>query len=464
MGEKTGNFRPPLRNFSNIFAQTGETVYNHGHAQAAKLTEEQFRKSHVLPPNILRFSHEQNVGCAIRYKIYNVVAKIKKNGMQGRNTVEEVLCLSAQRSYTVFYRNREESNVLSDIIVAHPTPIAMIRTWSYVLIMDIMYKTNKVAFWVEITNHAESEHSVLKLWLSTCHGDLDTVFLNIDSISKLKEKYEAKGNPILKNVSNHISHLALKKIWLEIKKAGEISNDPESKCGHYLRKSHRLPCACELFARYQHMFYLQSKDVYIFWRKLEVGINIPSVHERDMDSEMCDLTCLLEEIITKGRRKTNTTKMDKSYWEHVSIAHRKIGKSSGSGSSLGSVSGSGSGPSPHGRGRLLRSSRGRGRGRNSLSSAVNPNAPLTPFPFRSTAVLPLYSNMDGTAGTLCIGFIWDQQHFIQMPVTSQAGLMAISSDVRVSRWAEPYYERIAEWVRRSYTEYPTQDPTHVVIP
>ncbi|KAI5657400.1 hypothetical protein M9H77_26193 [Catharanthus roseus] len=103
-------------------------VYNHGHAQAARLTEEhlqqteQFRKSH---------------------KIYNIVAKIKKDQMHGRNTVEKVLCLSAQRGYTVFYRNREESNVLSDIVVAHPTSIAIIRTWSYVLIMDTTYKTNK---------------------------------------------------------------------------------------------------------------------------------------------------------------------------------------------------------------------------------------------------------------------------------------------------------------------------------
>ncbi|KAI5659282.1 hypothetical protein M9H77_28075 [Catharanthus roseus] len=76
-------------------------------------------------------------------KIYIVVAKIKKNRMQGRNTVEEVLCLSAQQGYIVLYRNREESNVLSDIIVAHPTSIAIIRTCSYVLIMDTTYKTNK---------------------------------------------------------------------------------------------------------------------------------------------------------------------------------------------------------------------------------------------------------------------------------------------------------------------------------
>ncbi|KAI5647922.1 hypothetical protein M9H77_33927 [Catharanthus roseus] len=110
-------------------------VYHHGHAQVARLTEEQlqqteqFRKSHVPP----------HIGCAIRIfgicsaqKIYNVVAKIKNNRMQGRNTVEEVLCLSAQRSYTVFYRNCEESNALSDIVIAHPTSIAMIRMLPYV--------------------------------------------------------------------------------------------------------------------------------------------------------------------------------------------------------------------------------------------------------------------------------------------------------------------------------------------
>ncbi|KAI5677911.1 hypothetical protein M9H77_08861 [Catharanthus roseus] len=125
-------------------------VYNHGHAQAARLTEEQlqqtkqFRKSHVPPHNILRFLREQDVGCAVTaQKIYNVVMNIKSNRMQGRNIVEEVFCLSAQRGYTVFYRKREESNVLSDIVITHPTLIAMIRTWQYVLIIDTTHKTNK---------------------------------------------------------------------------------------------------------------------------------------------------------------------------------------------------------------------------------------------------------------------------------------------------------------------------------
>ncbi|KAI5672328.1 hypothetical protein M9H77_12692 [Catharanthus roseus] len=75
-------------------------IYNHSHAQAARLTEEQlhqtkqFRKSLVPPRNILRFLREQDVGCAVSaQKIYNIVANIKRNWMQGRNMVEEVLCL-----------------------------------------------------------------------------------------------------------------------------------------------------------------------------------------------------------------------------------------------------------------------------------------------------------------------------------------------------------------------------------
>ncbi|KAI5653233.1 hypothetical protein M9H77_30420 [Catharanthus roseus] len=64
--------------------------------------------------------------------------------MQGRNMVEEVLCLSAQQGYTVFYRNCEDNNKLSDIVVAHLTSIEMIKTWAYVLIMDTTYKTNNL--------------------------------------------------------------------------------------------------------------------------------------------------------------------------------------------------------------------------------------------------------------------------------------------------------------------------------
>ncbi|KAI5652489.1 hypothetical protein M9H77_29676 [Catharanthus roseus] len=120
----------------------------------------------------------------------------------------------------------------------------------------------------------------------------------------------------------------------------------------------------------------------------KIGSDIPEEHHRDMESEMRDLTSLLQKIstcpisnvrkvrrlikgvihpvlpndlsqplstspetaVTKGRRKTNSTKRDKSHLEYVYIAHRKLGKSSGSGPGSGSGSGSGSIPSPRGRG------------------------------------------------------------------------------------------------------------------
>ncbi|KAI5657100.1 hypothetical protein M9H77_25893 [Catharanthus roseus] len=121
------------------------SVYNHHHAlaQATRLTEEQliqteqFKKSHVPPHNILRFFQEQNVDCALSAQNkYNMVAKLKKNRMQRQKTVEEVLYLSVQWGYTVFYRNYDDSNVLSDIVVAYMTSIQMMKTWPYILIMD----------------------------------------------------------------------------------------------------------------------------------------------------------------------------------------------------------------------------------------------------------------------------------------------------------------------------------------
>ncbi|KAI5647813.1 hypothetical protein M9H77_33818 [Catharanthus roseus] len=276
-------------------------------------------------------------------------------------------------SYHMLYRRHTDQNVLAKLTEMVKDEEVAQRVWT----SQVLY------FGVEITNQAESEHSVLKLWLSMCHGDLDTVFLNIDSliqgqiteikytleISKLKEKYGAKSNPIVKNLSNKISHLGLKKIMDELKKARQM-------------------------------------------RKLEIGSDILEEHDRDMESEMRDLTSLLKEIstgpisnvrevrrlikcviylvlpndpchplstsletaVTKERRKTNSTK-------------RKIRKSSGSGFGSGSGSGSGSNPSPRGRGRPPSSGRGGGRGRtscrSSLSSVVNPNSPSVPFPFNN---------------------------------------------------------------------------------
>ncbi|KAI5664597.1 hypothetical protein M9H77_23920 [Catharanthus roseus] len=151
-------------------------------------------------------------------------------------------------------------------------------------------------------------------------------------------------------------------------------------------------------------------------RRLIKGV----IHPVLLDDPCQTLSTLLETTVTKGRRKTNSTKRDKSHWEYVSIAHRKIGKSSGSGS--------GSNPSPRGRGRPPRSSRGGGGGRSSgkssLSCVVSPDSPSVPFPFNNAFYMFMYQfiqnwkNMvgDGNCGFRVISnFLFgDENHWVEI--------------------------------------------------
>ncbi|KAI5648500.1 hypothetical protein M9H77_34505 [Catharanthus roseus] len=109
-------------------------------------------------------------------------------------------------------------------------------------------------FGVETTNRAESEHSVLKLWLSTCHGDLDTVFLNIDLL-----------------IEGQIADI---KVSLEFSKTKEKHN-----------------------AKSNHIFYILH-DINAFWKTLEIGGPHPLARQQNMDFEMRSLTDLLHQIST----------------------------------------------------------------------------------------------------------------------------------------------------------------------
>ncbi|KAI5654062.1 hypothetical protein M9H77_31249 [Catharanthus roseus] len=325
--------------------------------------------------------------------------------------VEEVLCLSTQRGYMVFYRNHEESNVLIDIVVAHPTSIAMIRTYNMPLLEAVgmtpigknftmattfihidqnmlaksteMVKDEEVTqrfvnglwhklineiyeakyqrklevlktrvwtyqmlhFGVDTTNCAESEHSVLKLWLSMCQGQIAEIKTSLE-ISKLKEKYAAKRNAILTNISNKISHLALKKIWLEIKKERALVENPENKDENQWPEIRRRMS----YDLHQHMnMYVQ------LFRSLE----------------------RVYELI----KKTN--------WEEDSAPYEHFMDTP-----------------------------------DHLYVIVNTFNFCVVLITRSgsTIVLPLYSNMDCTAGTLFIGFISKQDHFIQLQLRDECSL------------------------------------------
>ncbi|KAI5666714.1 hypothetical protein M9H77_16567 [Catharanthus roseus] len=238
---KNNKFRRANGNCENwqVFVHDGRHnhvigVYTHGHAQAAKLTEEQliqierFRKSHVPSRNTLRFFREQNVGCAFRYNM---------------PLLEVIRMTSTDREYGLM-------PVIGEVF-------------------------------------------------STAYNMLCRRYINQNVLAKLTE--------LTKNEEVASRHLAFKKIWSEITRAAGIYDDPKNKCEHYFRTSHGLPCACELITR-----------------------------------SRCDIDITSEVAVTKGRKKTNSTKRDKSHWEYVSIAHRKIQKSSAP--VFGSSTGSGSLP------------------------------------------------------------------------------------------------------------------------
>ncbi|KAI5663977.1 hypothetical protein M9H77_23300 [Catharanthus roseus] len=165
------------------------------------------------------------------------------------------------------------------------------------------------------------------------------------AFSRLKEKFNAKSNPILKNVSNNTSHLALKKIWIEIRRALEIIEDPKNKYGRYLRTSHGLQCSCELITRLP----IQLDNISTFWRTLEINGDHLCSQEKDMDSKMRDLTSLLDQISTRPMSKVR---------DALSCERDiKSGFARRSWSRFGSSS--------CGRGRPPRALRGRGRGRSS---------------------------------------------------------------------------------------------------
>ncbi|KAI5656374.1 hypothetical protein M9H77_25167 [Catharanthus roseus] len=191
-----------------------------------------------------------------------------------------------------------------------------------------------------------------------------------------------KSNPILRIVSNKISHLVLKKIWLEISRAPEIIDDPKNK----------------------------------------YNIDIPtrgSSYERVEEDELNEKKQVL--------------------FEHVSIAHQKIQKSSGSGSGTMSRSGSGS------------SSCGRRRPPRVLGEGVE-----------GVAMNGFNMIGDGNCGYRVVAdFVFGDEHQwsennntlfnykcmtdARYPLYTCNGF--ITSD-RVSSWADVYYDRIADWNAR----------------
>ncbi|KAI5672448.1 hypothetical protein M9H77_12812 [Catharanthus roseus] len=151
-------------------------------------------------------------------------------------------------------------------------------------------------------------------WLNPCALKFvkvwtDSFFLKIDSLigghiteikttveySRLKEKHNDKNNPIVAQLCYNVSHLALRIIKEETKRAPKILADPENLCVHWVRTSQMLPCSTSLLRRYQRHIPLKLEDVHIFWRLLEInglsGIEGQQYHEEsDLQKQLLDFT------------------------------------------------------------------------------------------------------------------------------------------------------------------------------
>ncbi|KAI5663221.1 hypothetical protein M9H77_22544 [Catharanthus roseus] len=242
-------------------------------------------------------------------------------------------------------------------------------------------------FEVEKTNCAESEHYVLKLWLSTCHGDLDTVFLNIDSLIQ-EEDVDIFGRKL------------------------EIGSDIPEEYDRDMDSEIR-----DLISLIQE---ISTGPISKVW---EVRRLIKGVISLVLPEDPCQpLTTLPETAVTKGRQKTNSIKRDKSHWEYVSIAHKKIGKSSGSGFGSGSGSGSGSGPSPRGRGLTTVLP---------LLSNMDGNTGIIFIGFIEEQKYFIQLHLRDGCPLPPLQVKWEHHR-----------------DVRVSGWAVPYPNQIVDWVTR----------------
>ncbi|KAI5681387.1 hypothetical protein M9H77_02614 [Catharanthus roseus] len=98
---------------------------------------------------------------------------------------------------------------------------------------------------------------------------------NMGQITEIKTTLEysrlKESNPVIAQLYYNVSHLVVKIIKDEKKRAAKILVDLENLCGHWVRTSHMLPYSCELFKRYQMYIPLKLEDVHVFLRSLEIN-------------------------------------------------------------------------------------------------------------------------------------------------------------------------------------------------
>ncbi|XP_012857081.1 PREDICTED: uncharacterized protein LOC105976359 [Erythranthe guttata] len=126
-------------------------LFTHGQGTTSRITPQQkarikeLRNSHVKPMQIMDRLRKDDPTIQTSMKhVYNELAKIKSEEMEGMTVIQFMMHNFQQGEYRYWHRvDSETSNTITYIMFACPESIKLLRLFPYVILMDCTYKTNK---------------------------------------------------------------------------------------------------------------------------------------------------------------------------------------------------------------------------------------------------------------------------------------------------------------------------------
>ncbi|KAK9690523.1 hypothetical protein RND81_09G134300 [Saponaria officinalis] len=131
------------------------------------------------------------------------------------------------------------------------------------------------------TSRVEVAHFVLKEWLHSAHISVDTVWARYHAlmasqhveIKKALEDSRSKGKKdkygrLFSLLKGKVSMYALGLMYAEFDRGTEVGERLEERCGHVLRTTHGLPCACDMHRRSTAGRRVHLDSIDVFWRTL----------------------------------------------------------------------------------------------------------------------------------------------------------------------------------------------------
>ncbi|KAL2924192.1 hypothetical protein RDABS01_015627, partial [Bienertia sinuspersici] len=124
--------------------------YNEGRAIIGRMTKEEvslvneLTRSHVLPNQIMDILRTVNKNTLTTKKhVYNARQKLKMETMEGRTVMQQLMKLLVDNEYMQWHREEVGTDVVRDIVFAHPNVSGLLKLFPYVLVIDCTYKTNR---------------------------------------------------------------------------------------------------------------------------------------------------------------------------------------------------------------------------------------------------------------------------------------------------------------------------------